>query len=107
VRAFCPTCEQVPMPLSTRTCLKPPPAATIRMMPATGGRPDSMHLVSSLRVMPAPRPRVNMPTITARSNAISGVPRVSRYLPEPLTLVVDEDVCQRLAEHQHHGQQGR
>jgi hypothetical protein len=35
----------VPMPVSTRTCLKPPPAATIMMMPATGGNDVSRHLV--------------------------------------------------------------
>ena len=60
-----------------QTCLKPPPAATIRMIPATGGSPDSMHLVTSLRSIPAPRPRVNMPTTTAMESANSGVPRVS------------------------------
>ena len=69
--------SRVPMPVSTSTCLKPPPAATIRMIPATGGSPDSMHRVISLRCMPAPRPRVNMPTTTAMSSAINGVPRVS------------------------------
>lgn len=36
--------SSVPMPLSTSTCLKPPPVATIRMMPATGGSEVSMHL---------------------------------------------------------------
>ena len=35
--------SNVPMPVSTSSCLKPPPAATMRMMPATGGSDDSTH----------------------------------------------------------------
>src|SRR4029079_11623745 len=42
--------SSVPIPLSTRTCLKPPPAATIRMMPATGGRPGTDALGHVLQV---------------------------------------------------------
>src|SRR3954469_316791 len=34
----------VPIPVSTSTCLNPLPAATIKMMPATGGRDVSRHL---------------------------------------------------------------
>ena len=68
----------VPMPVSTSTCLKPPPAATIRMMPATGGNDVSMHLVIWSRVMPAPRPSVKIPTTTAINSAISGRPSVSK-----------------------------
>ena len=68
----------VPMPVSTSTCLKPPPAATIRMMPATGGNDVSRHLVIWSRVIAAPRPRVKMPTTTAINSAISGRPRMSK-----------------------------
>jgi len=34
---FAHSASIVPIPVSTRTCLKPPPVATIRMMPAIGG----------------------------------------------------------------------
>src|ERR1700731_1585094 len=68
----------VPIPLSTRICLNPPPAATIKMMPATGGRPDATHFANSSRDIPTPTPKVNMPTTTAMSSATNGVPRTSK-----------------------------
>ena len=70
-------------------------------------RQAGLDALGDLVAASSPRrdPRVNMPTMTAISRAISGVPRTVEDLPEPLVLVVDEDVDQRLAEHQHDGQQ--
>ena len=44
--------SRVPMPVSTSTCLKPPPAATISRMPAIGGSDDSIDLVMPSLSMP-------------------------------------------------------
>ena len=91
------------MPVSTRVCLKPPPAATMSRMPAIGGSDFSSEDASSLVPMPAPRPRVNMATMTAMSSAMSGVPRKSSTVRTGLP-VGGEDVGERLAHHQDHGQ---
>src|SRR6478752_1387201 len=96
--------SSVPIPLSTRTCLKPPPAATIRMIPATGRGPDSMATVRCLRVMPAPRPRVIMDDHRDQQRQQRGTQDVENP-PDPLGVIVDEDLDQGLAEHQHHRQQ--
>ena len=46
-----------------------------------------------------------MPTITAISSATSGVPRMSKTCRSGFVLVVDEDVDERLAQHQRDRQQ--
>ncbi len=67
-----------PTPASIRVCLKPPPAPTISRMPAIGARDFSTVVDRRSLVKPAARPSVNMPTITAASNAISGEPMTSK-----------------------------
>ena len=63
--------------MSTSVCLNPPPAATLKMMPANGGSDFSSGDASSARFIPEPRPKVAMATRTASSSATSGVPRKS------------------------------
>src|SRR6476659_4435903 len=62
------------MPLSTSTCLSPPPAATISRMPAIGGSAASTVTDSRDRSKPAATPSVYIASSTASSSAISGVP---------------------------------
>ena len=66
-----------PMPVVISTCLKPPPAPTMKMMPAIGGRDFSrVSAMASLFILP-PRPRMKIPAMTAISSATAGVPRKS------------------------------
>ena len=67
--------SSVPMPVSTRTCLKPPPAATISRMPAIGGS-DGLHDLRDLAPGPCPesRPSVNIATTSEINSANSGSP---------------------------------
>ena len=62
-------------------------------------------------VNPAARPSVNMPTITAASSAISGEPATSKTRWTVVLGIVDDDVDQRLGQHQddrqQHGGDGR
>ena len=69
--------SNVPIPLSTRTCLKPPPAATMSKIPAIAGRAAPVVLEMVSRSIPDPRPRVNIATTTAISRAMIGVPSTS------------------------------
>ena len=57
------------IPVSIRTCLKPPPAPTINKMPAMGGRELSSDFEMALRSIPPPRPSSTIPTRTARPKA--------------------------------------
>jgi hypothetical protein len=70
----------LPTPASTIICLKPPPAATISMIPARGGSPDANESLVRWIPHPAPRPKVTMLTSTAASSATAGVPMKSRKL---------------------------
>ena len=69
-----------PIPVSTSTCLKPPPAATMSSGPAIGGSEVSNDFDSSVLFMPVPTPRVKIATTTAISSATSGVPMKSSTL---------------------------
>ncbi len=97
--------SRVPMPVSTSTCLKPPPAETISRMPAIGGSADDTVSESCSR---------SMPDADAEGDHRDEHPdqqrdeRVADHVEDLLDAVVgvvDDDVDDRLAEHQHDRQQ--
>src|SRR3569833_2204357 len=67
-------------PESIRVCLKPQPAPTIRRIPAMGGSDSATMATIWSKPKPAPRPGVNIATMTAMSSANSGVPMASRIV---------------------------
>ncbi len=69
-----------PIPVSTRTCLNPPPAPTMSRMPAMGGSAAVMLVCRDLRFIPPGRPRRKNPASTAMVSAMAGVPRKSRIV---------------------------
>ena len=73
------------MPVSTSTCLKPPPAATISRMPAMGGRASLTDLVMASLFMPEARPKVNIATNTEISSAMNGLPITSKTFCTPFS----------------------
>ena len=68
------------MPVSTRICLKPPPAATMRRMPAIGGREAPMQSLMASLSIPEVLPRVKIASRVVSSRANIGWPRKSRTL---------------------------
>ncbi len=68
----------LPTPTSIRVCLKPPPAPTMKTMPAIGPRDFSTVVEIRALLKPAARPSVSMPSRTAASSAISGEPMKSK-----------------------------
>jgi hypothetical protein len=76
--APCAACVMaLPTPESTRVCLKPPPAPTIKRTLAMGGSESATVAEIRSRSKPALRPSVNIATTTAASRANSGVPIAS------------------------------
>ena len=95
----------VPMPVSTSTCLNPPPAATIRMMPATGGSADSRHLAICVAGHAGAAAEGEHADDHRDQQRDQRRAEDVEDLPEQTVLVVDEDVDERLAQHQHDRQQ--
>ena len=69
--------SMVPIPVSTSTCLKPPPAPTMSRIPAIGPSESPIEEPSAVPLIPDPRPSVNIPTRTVMSRASRGAPRKS------------------------------
>ena len=75
-----PLPSSLAIPVSTRICLNPPPAATMSKMPAIGGSAAPTLLLIASRFMPEALLRVKIASRVVSSKANIGSPRKSKIL---------------------------
>ena len=95
------------MPVSTSTCLKPPPAATISRMPAIGGSGVGDRLGDGLPVHARGAAEGEHRDEHRDQQRDERVADHVEDLLHAVVRVVDDDVDDRLGHHQHHRQQHR